>query len=203
MMMTSFSRRRGRPPLARSVLFVVAFAITVIALLMTNPVKAAATKKKKKRSTMKKVDTSQYSNICGASKPSLNKQGHGILQTLLKVSGTAALNLKSSPQHKAMCWIINDDPKKLGAGNKKRLRQRYAAVVLYYATGGSEWKRNAKWLTKGNECSWSGITCDWTNRSIVAIDLGMCACIVGKRASLQMRYFTSDLFTPVFSSTSL
>jgi hypothetical protein len=42
-----------------------------------------------------------------------------------------------------------------------RIVQRYATVVLYYATNGTEWIMSNLWLESGvHECDWIGITCE-------------------------------------------
>jgi hypothetical protein len=42
-----------------------------------------------------------------------------------------------------------------------RIVQRYATVVLYYATNGTEWTMSNLWLEPGvHECDWIGITCE-------------------------------------------
>jgi len=143
----------------------------LLMLLLISGCASVHAAKTKTKTTAKKIDTSRYNNICGTDKRALDKRGHAILKNLLSLSGSAALELKSSPQHKAMCWIILDDPRSLGSGSSKKLRQRYSAAVLYYATGGSGWKRKDTWLTKSHECTWTGITCSWPDHNIVGIDL--------------------------------
>ena len=42
-----------------------------------------------------------------------------------------------------------------------RLVQRYATVVLYYATNGTDWTMSDLWLEPGvHECDWVGVTCE-------------------------------------------
>lgn len=119
------------------------------------------------------LETSKYSNICGSSYDSLTKRGHGILNKLLQISNPDSLTHKTSPQHHAMCWLIYKDPAKLSPSSAARLKQRYAAVVLFYATGGSnnKWKQSDGWLTKAHECKWHGINCNFWNQ-ITGVDLG-------------------------------
>jgi len=117
--------------------------------------------------------TSKYNNICGSQYGNLTKRGHRILERLLDVSDAKSLTHKSSPQHQAMCWIIYKDPANLSPNFAARLKQRYAAAVLFYATGGGnhKWKQNDSWLTKRHECRWYGVHCNYSNQ-ITAIDLG-------------------------------
>jgi hypothetical protein len=117
--------------------------------------------------------TSKYNNICGSQYGNLTKRGHRILGKLLDVSDAKSLTHKSSPQHHAMCWIIYKDPAHLSPNFAARLKQRYAAAVLFYATGGGnhKWKQNDSWLTKRHECRWYGVQCNFSNQ-ITAIDLG-------------------------------
>jgi hypothetical protein len=55
----------------------------------------------------------------------------------------------SSPQAKALAWIMNDARYPL-----YRLNQRYALAALYYSTNGDSWVENFNWLSKDNECEW-------------------------------------------------
>lgn len=142
-----------------------------------------------------KPETSKYKNICGSKYDNLTKRGHGILSRLLDISDAKSLTHKTSPQHYAMCWIIYNDPAQLSPKNGARLRQRYAAVVLFYATGGGnhKWKQNNGWLTKTHECKWYGIKCNFSNQ-ITAIDLGQSSEILLRASWLKMFIFVVIYF---------
>ena len=38
--------------------------------------------------------------------------------------------------------------------------ERFAVVVLYYATGGAGWTDNTGWLSSTNHCTWQGLVCN-------------------------------------------
>eukprot|EP00978_Attheya_sp_CCMP212_P026037 scaffold84918_cov57-Attheya_sp.AAC.2 len=130
----------------------------------------------KKQSPKKKeqVDTMKYANLCATSGKTagrvLKQKGdgrkHAVLKQLLQLSGAASVKMSESAQHKATCWILFDDPAHLTSG--KRLEQRYALAVFYFATtnGGKalKWIKEDGWMTKQHECRWHGITCDMRNR---------------------------------------
>lgn len=78
------------------------------------------------------------------------------------------MTTKTTPQHKAFCWIVNTDPKKLNAGPK--MLQRYALTVFYLATKGDNWIENKDWLTGKDECAWFGVTCNRWKR-VTILDL--------------------------------
>ena len=67
-----------------------------------------------------------------------------------------------TPEEMAVIWLI--DNTSLSAGDPSdefRLTQKYALLVLYYATQGDAWTNNVGWLdSTTDECNWSGITCD-------------------------------------------
>ncbi|MFC1850019.1 hypothetical protein ACFL27_07500 [candidate division CSSED10-310 bacterium] len=52
------------------------------------------------------------------------------------------------------------------------LAEREALIALYYNTNGASWRDNKNWLGEmGTECTWSGITCDAAQTTVVEIDL--------------------------------
>jgi len=68
----------------------------------------------------------------------------------------------ATPEEAAVIWLI--DNTNLSVGNisdEFRLTQKYALLVLYYATRGDLWTNNEGWLDPiMEECDWNGITCD-------------------------------------------
>jgi len=74
----------------------------------------------------------------------------------------------ATPEEAAVVWLIENT--NLSVGNPSdefRLTQKYALLVLYFATQGDSWTNSAGWLATlatMEECSCSGITC---NRVIV------------------------------------
>mmetsp|Transcript_22115 Transcript_22115/g.33425 ORF Transcript_22115/g.33425 Transcript_22115/m.33425 type:complete len:328 (-) Transcript_22115:119-1102(-) len=106
-----------------------------------------------------KFDTKLFLDIC-ISKPKLkSKRDEKALQWLLENSGKRSIQSNISNQHKAACWMLHDDPKKLSAGNH-HFSQRYALAVLYFATqGDTKWKVKTNWLSGTAECDWYGVEC--------------------------------------------
>eukprot|EP00550_Attheya_septentrionalis_P001957 CAMPEP_0198289652 /NCGR_PEP_ID=MMETSP1449-20131203/7765_1 /TAXON_ID=420275 /ORGANISM="Attheya septentrionalis, Strain CCMP2084" /LENGTH=311 /DNA_ID=CAMNT_0043988015 /DNA_START=135 /DNA_END=1070 /DNA_ORIENTATION=- len=116
----------------------------------------------------------KYANLCATSGKTVGRvlkqkgdgRKHAVLKQLLQLSGAASVKMSESAQHKATCWILFDDPAHLTSG--KRLEQRYALAVFYFATthGGQshKWIKEDGWMTKQHECRWHGITCDMRNR---------------------------------------
>mmetsp|Transcript_19697 Transcript_19697/g.29226 ORF Transcript_19697/g.29226 Transcript_19697/m.29226 type:complete len:327 (-) Transcript_19697:87-1067(-) len=139
------------------------FALLTVAFILglDNPVAA-------KEKT--KFDTKLFLDIC-LSKPKLkSSRDHRALQWLLQTSGKRSIQSNISNQHKAACWMLHDDPKKLSGG--KSFTQRYALAVLYFATQGElHWKRKTNWLSDKSECQWFGVECD-TFGTVTGLDLG-------------------------------
>ena len=74
------------------------------------------------------------------------------------------LSDESSSEHKAMNWIIYEDPLALDPANSSveaelRISQRYSLATLYFASPVGQWANATGWLDN-NECEWFGITCD-------------------------------------------
>ncbi len=64
----------------------------------------------------------------------------------------------STPQHKALEWMSysdNTEPSVDDSNLVKKLIQRYALVVLYFATGGPDWENDLNFLSDTDECSWN------------------------------------------------
>jgi len=118
----------------------------------------------------KKFDTKLFTDIC-SSKPKLNSsRDHQALQWLLQKIGKRSIQSRISHQHKAACWILHDDGKKISVG--KAFVQRYALAVLYYATQGEEyWKEDTNWMSSKSECQWYGVECNFLG-TVISLDLG-------------------------------
>ena len=125
------------------------------------------------------------------------------------VSGPVAFD-DSSPQGKALDWIVNLDPN-YACPEDPGLRSRYAMAVLYYSTGGDRWTScnapnsgdaasqavaNANcpggnaWLTGGSVCDWNFVSCDARN-NVIEIDIGACA-LISPYFKLHATLLTSD-----------
>lgn len=108
------------------------------------------------------IDTKRYARICQSRPPveDNDKRGHAIIKFAIESSSLTSILSKESPQHKSMCWMIHDDPRRPDPrGNKARFLERYALINLYMNTKGPGWSRSDHWLTKDDICEWYGIKC--------------------------------------------
>jgi len=134
--------------------------------------------------TSTNIDTRRYADICVQPGKSMyvplkdkDGRGHAILKLAIQVSTLASIVSKDSPQHKAMCWMIYDDVRKLDprGGKVGSFLDRYVLVTLYMNTKGPGWVRSDYWLTKEHECTWYGVSCTRTGlfltRRIIGLDL--------------------------------
>lgn len=126
------------------------------------------------------IDTKRYAHVCvknGFRSPIEERdgRGHAILKTAIEASTLSSILSAESPQHKAMCYMIYDDPKKPDPrSNKKRFLDRYALITFYTNTKGPGWLRSDNWLSKEDECMWYGVTCTRNaigSRRVTGIDL--------------------------------
>ena len=103
-----------------------------------------------------------YKNLCKDRHPiqDNDKRSHAIIKLAIEASSEISIISRDTPQHKATCWMIYDDPRKVDPrGNKAKYLERYALVTLYLNTKGPGWSRSDHWLTKESECDWYGVTC--------------------------------------------
>jgi hypothetical protein len=87
-----------------------------------------------------------------------------VLEILRSVTPEPTLQNAMTPQGMAYAWITSDDPLasttlKNPCDHMTQILQRYALVVMFYATSGDSWTNKEGWLTAETECAWSGITC--------------------------------------------
>ena len=110
--------------------------------------------------------------------------GSGRLQRLFEILQTvtdpALLISNSTPQGKALRWIVQSDSAQLCPDQEyecpNRLIQRYTLATTYFATNGDNWRKCSasdnncgnevpfdngefSFLNVTHECSWAGITC--------------------------------------------
>lgn len=136
--------------------FLVLAAATILALMGQTAVVEAATKKAQ-------INTRLYKNLCLGRTPvqDNDKRGHAIIRTAIEASTLHSILSRDTPQHKATCWMLYDDPRKVdprGSGKAKFL-ERYGLVVFYLNTKGPGWGRSEHWLSKESECNWFGVKC--------------------------------------------
>ena len=69
----------------------------------------------------------------------------------------------SSPEERALKWLINDDSLQLNVGveyDEFRLLQRYSLLTLWFqGVTGTAWLDSTNWLNE-DECTWAGIDCE-------------------------------------------
>jgi len=75
-----------------------------------------------------------------------------IAASLASVEGADALKDPTSPQSKALSWVLSDPL--LRDYSQTRLLQRYTMASLYYSSAGDFWTNKNGWLTGQNECEW-------------------------------------------------
>ena len=114
-----------------------------------------------------------------------------VLNLLSPISGQDSLLDETTPQYKAMNWLINSDPNKenwFSAANgmptsmssefnpdadrsqpsspsnplSRRLIERYVTAVFYFATGGPDWN----WNIRSNNFLNGNDTCDWHSEMV-------------------------------------
>lgn len=124
------------------------------------------------------INTKLYKNLCKGREPIADndKRAHAIIKTSVEASTSSSIASRDSPQHKATCWMIYDDPRKVDPrGNKAKYLERYALVTFYVNTKGPGWSRSDHWLTKEDECDWYGVTCTrpllGLNKRVTRLDL--------------------------------
>eukprot|EP00538_Stauroneis_constricta_P011368 CAMPEP_0119549614 /NCGR_PEP_ID=MMETSP1352-20130426/3272_1 /TAXON_ID=265584 /ORGANISM="Stauroneis constricta, Strain CCMP1120" /LENGTH=675 /DNA_ID=CAMNT_0007595209 /DNA_START=143 /DNA_END=2167 /DNA_ORIENTATION=+ len=87
----------------------------------------------------------------------------GALDALQPDIHDGSMTEAGTPQHKALKWVVADDPLQL-AVDSKEFRLRYLLAAVYFSTGGdTTWKTtkvtNHGWLSGDHVCEWSGIVC--------------------------------------------
>jgi hypothetical protein len=81
-----------------------------------------------------------------------------------------SLDNPGSAQYQALQWVLDDKYVSTDVASEdrqRRLIQRYALAVLFYAaSGGIQWRPvDGNWLVRNsNECEWHGCTCSIDNR---------------------------------------
>lgn len=79
----------------------------------------------------------------------------GFILSLLPDSTVQALGDPSSPQGLAWDWLLEEDKEILSSLSEDHIKQKFALVTLYYATGGDTWRINDRWLNHSvSECEW-------------------------------------------------
>lgn len=131
-------------------------------------------------SNIMKSQIPSHPSICGLSHGERNKNIYDIISL---ISDPIALEDMSSPQGKALDWIINVDQAYLCPETiytcPNALIQRYVLAVIYFSTNGDQWfqcsaslsaldscgeeypfSSKTRFLDSGSECNWAGIDCN-------------------------------------------
>jgi hypothetical protein len=107
---------------------------------------------------------------------------------LTPLSGEEALMDESSPQYKALWWMVFEDPANMMmtmmVGNETQssstlmmIVQRYTMVLLYFSTDGRNWLLPYDFLSIQSICDWGEhIRCS-EDGSVVQINMSKCALI--------------------------
>ena len=82
----------------------------------------------------------------------------------------------SSPQYKAVCWIVHDNPAEISWLDSVeawlRSVQQYVLVVLYFSTSFTSVQGTnldaVVFLSSGSECEWTWVRCEKGNGTVVA-----------------------------------
>ena len=71
------------------------------------------------------------------------------------------LNDSSTPQGKALSFLVNDDPllEDPCTASTTRIQQRYGLSTFYYSMEGENWVDPSGWLSGDDECTWFGVEC--------------------------------------------
>ncbi|CAB9499058.1 LRR receptor-like serine threonine-protein kinase [Seminavis robusta] len=76
------------------------------------------------------------------------------LSLLPTTTVSTILENQDSPQSRAYDWLL-DDIQSSPFLSYDRIKQKFALVVLYFATGGDNWLKNTNWLNHTvHECDW-------------------------------------------------
>jgi hypothetical protein len=98
-----------------------------------------------------------------------------MLNALSNVTDRTVLEDAPTPQAMAANWLVSEDPANVDPCSYETLHQRYALVILFFATGGSSWTVNSGWLSAYNECDWSNVECADVNGTMLISKLGLAA----------------------------
>jgi len=82
-----------------------------------------------------------------------------IVDTLTTISPYSVLTDPTTPQNAAATWLMREDEYVVDFNipNSPKLLQRYALATIYFATEGSSWTKDLKWLTNQDECLWNAV----------------------------------------------
>lgn len=102
-----------------------------------------------------------------------------MFRDLLVNTSNALFSEESTPQAKALNWIVDEDPAALSLDTATAdvIRERFAVACLYFATNGAEWTSDLGFLSADSICNWNdgeslGIFCDESSQSPLEMNIG-------------------------------
>lgn len=77
-------------------------------------------------------------------------------EVVFEISGRDVFKDPTSPQSKALDWMLNEDKIQIPADQKLRFIQRYISTLIYFVTGGENWLPNSITYLNASqhECDW-------------------------------------------------
>jgi len=82
-----------------------------------------------------------------------------IFNRLAQYSAESLLSSTATPQGKAYSFLLNYDTYMAGQCDAADLPERYALLVLYFATQGDQWTGRRGWCNGQQHCTWAGVGC--------------------------------------------
>jgi monoamine oxidase len=92
-----------------------------------------------------------------------------LIRSFLALSANSDLNNSTSPQGRALSWLVDDDKNRATLFHTNTsaidIPERFAAATLYFATGGQDWNSSLNFLSDDSICDWNdddstGIFCN-------------------------------------------
>jgi hypothetical protein len=172
--------RAGSTPKAPRLAFVVLAVLMVIVLVAIGAAVGSRTQRSKKNTNT--AQTIAFDTPT-ASPTSVSDYVWELARGLVTpVSGEDALLDQSSPQNRALWWIVHDDPTKMlltmvqnndFSSSSSLIVERYVLMLLYFVTNGNNWSVQ---FFNGNTttCEWEAIDCN-EKGSAMYLSLGKCA----------------------------
>lgn len=73
-----------------------------------------------------------------------------------RISSSEDLKNTSSPQARALYWLVHNDTLNVSAYNIQWIQQRYIMAVLFFSTGGNDstWSHSCNFMQPIHECMW-------------------------------------------------
>mmetsp|Transcript_31919 Transcript_31919/g.95557 ORF Transcript_31919/g.95557 Transcript_31919/m.95557 type:complete len:654 (-) Transcript_31919:1333-3294(-) len=90
-----------------------------------------------------------------ATNPPRTARYNEIRSALEHVSNKEALDESSSPQHRALIWLADEDALAVDPTDRNHLKQRFALSTFYFATKGDSWHKKGNFMSAQHECMWN------------------------------------------------